>query len=210
MMEASGSMGGSAAPMPEGGALPSVFRLMRRSVLFWVGVGLGASATVMLAVALILGGLAADPAAPAYGSALPEGFAEAAPGGDGGGGGGGGGDAAFVAWILGGFGLLEGGIAAGMIGAARRWARDLRRLGLEGVAIAAEIVEVRVTGVRVNGRPRYRLVWRYLDEAGIAREGTSWLGPRERFRGLEPGQAVEILVDPSDTRRSAWVGDLAV
>lgn len=204
MMEASGSMGRSAAPMPEGGALPSVFRLMRRSVLFWVGVGLGASAAVMLAVALILGGLSGDPAAPSYGSALPEGFAEAEGGADGED------DAGFVAWVLGGFGLLEGGIAAGMIGAARRWARDLRRLGLEGVAIAAEIVEVRVTGVRVNGRPRYRLVWRYLDAAGIAREGTSWLGPRERFRGLEPGQAVEILVDPSDTRRSAWVGDLAV
>ena len=73
-----------------------------------------------------------------------------------------------------------------------------RRYGAREVAHVTEVVR---TNFKVNGRPRYRLVWR--DEAG--REGKSLLrkpGDLEAYRNGDP------VVIYQGLKRPWWAGDI--
>ena len=65
----------------------------------------------------------------------------------------------------------------------------------------AKVVEVRRTGVTINGRARYRLVWR--DTAG--REGRSLLHKAAALEGYGVGEVIDIY---HGVKRSWWVGDV--
>jgi len=178
--------------------VPSVLRLLRRTILFWVGLGFLVGAAIMLTVAMILaqvspsetpfGDMAWTPDRGGPGAAASEG------------------DIAVM--VVGALGLLEGVAGGFMLWRARLGARRLNRIGREGVAIAGRLLEVMPTGVRINGVAQYRLRYDYMDEGGTLREGRSWLWPWTRLGKYEPGTAIDILIDPRDTRQSAWAGDL--
>ncbi len=73
-----------------------------------------------------------------------------------------------------------------------------RRFGKREIA---KIKEVRSTGVRVNNKPRFRLVWR--DSKG--REGTSMLRKRSDLKRFSKGEQIEVYMG---LKTSWWVGDI--
>lgn len=99
-----------------------------------------------------------------------------------------------VALILGAFWLVALWITG-------RWAVEAVRARRFGAREEAEVIEIRRTGVRVNNRPRYRLVWR----DGAGREGTSLLRRERDLDGLMPGDRVPVY---QGLKRSWWVGDV--
>jgi len=233
--------------------VPTAFRLMRRTVQFWVGGGLMVGAVILGGIALILAEVGAGPVEePGYhaitarvvdlgstaggepwvsyrfethqgreivaerrlperewqrlrrGGPVPVVYREEEPS-----------DTHIAerapepaAIIIGAIAALEGAIGAWLFGSAVHSARRLVRIGRDGVRISARVDSVARTSLAINNVRQYRLGYRYLDEAGTERTGQSRMGPHERFGGLKPGDAVEIAVDPEDTRRSIWLGDL--
>jgi len=85
---------------------------------------------------------------------------------------------------------LVGGWAVGAVRARRFGARQ-----------QVKVTEIMRTTIRVNNRPRYRVVWR--DQQGIT--GKSLLQRPERVQGVRPGDQIEIY---KGLKRAWWVGDI--
>ena len=81
------------------------------------------------------------------------------------------------------------------------WAVAAVRARRYGRREVAKVVEIARTGVTINNRPRYRLVWR--DAQG--REGKSLLRKSEDLSGLGRDDEIDIY---QGVKLSWWVGDV--
>ena len=81
------------------------------------------------------------------------------------------------------------------------WAVAAVRARRYGTRVTATIEEVKRTAVRVNGRARYRLVWK--DASG--RSGHSLLQKEAQIRTFGPGDQIDVY---QGVKYSWWVGDV--
>ncbi len=81
------------------------------------------------------------------------------------------------------------------------WAVSAVRTRRFGTRKEAMVQEIKRTNVKINNRPRYRLVWR--DNEG--REGQSLLHRHSNLDSLKPNDIIHIYQGP---KRSWWVGDV--
>ena len=98
-------------------------------------------------------------------------------------------------------GLVVGLIWLGALWLVGGWAVAAVRARRYGQREEAQVVELRRTSIRVNNRPRYRVIWR--DAAG--REGRSLLRKWRDIEGLQVGDTVPIY---HGVKRSWWAGDV--
>ncbi len=81
------------------------------------------------------------------------------------------------------------------------WAVSAVRTRRFGTRKEAMVQEIKRTNVKINNRPRYRLVWR--DNEG--REGQSLLHRHSNLDSLKPTDIIHIYQGP---KQSWWVGDV--
>jgi hypothetical protein len=109
--------------------------------------------------------------------------------------------------VFGGLGLLfsvGGGLTAGVgVRSVLRQAR-LRQGGVPAVAV---VTAVEPTNVRVNGRPRWAIRYRYADPLGQERTGRSGHLTYEEANAWRPGDAGYIRYDARRPKQSVWVGE---
>lgn len=86
------------------------------------------------------------------------------------------------------------------------WAKAGRLIWLRdhGERRKATVTEHFRTKVRVNNRPRYRLVWR--DSEGL--EGRSFMMPHGGLEGFPTGTELAVFVDPGGRLPPVWEGDV--
>lgn len=97
--------------------------------------------------------------------------------------------------------LVEGVMFLGLLWLIGGWTVSAARARRYGRREEAVVREVRRTNIRVNNRPRFRLVWE--DSAG--REGKSLLRKKSDLAGFRPGDHIDIY---HGLKRSWWVGDI--
>ncbi len=97
--------------------------------------------------------------------------------------------------------LVFGLIWLGLLWLIGGWAVAAVRARRFGVREEATVTEVRRMRVRVNNRPRYRLIW--TDSRG--REGKSLMRKGRDLDGYRAGDTVEIY---QGVKRAWWVGDV--
>lgn len=100
-----------------------------------------------------------------------------------------------------GIALVLGLIWLGLLWKIGGWSVSAVRARRFGAREEAVVTEVRRTGVKVNNRPRYRLVWQ--DAHG--REGTSLMRRMSELKSFRPGDHIEIY---QGAKHSWWVGDV--
>jgi hypothetical protein len=100
-------------------------------------------------------------------------------------------------WIA----LLAGLIWLAALWIIGGWAVSAVRARRFGSREEAMVQEIKRTGVKINNRPRYRLVWR--DDKG--REGQSLMHKASDLDGLKPTDTIHIY---QGTKRSWWEGDV--
>lgn len=101
------------------------------------------------------------------------------------------------------FGLVLSGALGGWIWFAGGRAQSALRAVREGEVRQARVTEHAGTGVTVNGKARFRLVWR----DATARRGQSRLVDAETLRAHPVGSLLVVYADP-DSNRVWWEHDL--
>lgn len=109
----------------------------------------------------------------------------------------------LILMLVGGLFALPGGIIAGF--GLRSMLRS-RRLRSVGMPVMARVTGAEMSNVRYNGVVQCCLLFQYVDTAGQTRSGRSDLMPPYHAKQYQPGEEVEIRVDPSRGENYAWVG----
>lgn len=107
-------------------------------------------------------------------------------------------DGARVAQII---ALIIGLMWLGALWITGRWAVEGARARLYGACEEAEVTQVVRTAVRVNNKPRYRLLW----TDGQGRQGKSLLRKRADLEGYSAGDRIRIY---QGLKRPWWAGDI--
>ena len=105
--------------------------------------------------------------------------------------------AAVLRWVALGLGIVW----LGALWVTGRWTVEALRARRYGAVEMAEVVEVMRTNMRVNNRPRYRIVWK--DAQG--REGRSLLKKAHEVEGWHGRDPIRIY---QGLKRSWWAGDI--
>ncbi len=99
------------------------------------------------------------------------------------------------------FALIAGLIWLAALWIIGGWAVSAVRARRFGPRKEAMVQEIKRTNVKINNRPRYRLIWR--DNEG--REGQSLLHRHSELDSLKPTDIIHIYQGP---KRNWWVGDV--
>jgi uncharacterized membrane protein YwzB len=113
---------------------------------------------------------------------------------------------ADVAWVAVIVPLVFTAIGGGFTWWSLRSVLLWRRLLREGTATEGTVLEIVVTGVRINRRPRLQIRYEYRDQLGSTFEGKSHLMSPEDASQRRPGDVGEIRFDPRQPELSMWVG----
>lgn len=104
--------------------------------------------------------------------------------------------------------ILFGAIGSYMAGSGWRAAKGLVHLRDTGVPHRATITDVARTNTTTNKQRNFELVYAYDGPDGETLTGKSVPRILELFDGLRAGDEIDIVVDVTDPKKSAWQDDL--
>jgi len=90
--------------------------------------------------------------------------------------------------------------------------RTLQRIRMEqylrraGLALDAEVIAIDPTGMRYNRRLQWKIVYQYVDGAGVRHRGSSGYLDPDEAAAWRVGDTGQVRVDPGHPARSTWVG----